>query len=230
MGACCPTCGAPAPAPIQGPRNSVRLQPGARPAAFAVLDPSYQPQLTAARECDAHTALARGLAEYLGQQSTTIQGRVLQLNTYSAWAEPEDSARYPALTVGAGRGEYVRGFTPDGMMTLDGDLRLAVITEFTQTLTLEMWANDPRERSYLTAMVEEALNPVDWMYGVRLVLPFYHGTTATYELIANTYMDSAEDAMARFRKVEFTVEANVTVYRLTSLPSTKPVRLRLDVS
>lgn len=230
MGACCPTCGAPAPNPIQGPRNSVVLKPGPRTNTLLVTDRNYVPQLTAYRECDAHTALARGLADYLGQQSVEIGGRRLQLTTYSQWAEPEDNARYPALAVGGGQGTYVRGFTPDGFETLEGDLRLYAITEFTQRLVLEMWANDPRERSYLVAMVEEALSPVTWMYGLRLALPYYHGSTATYELVNSAYLDSTDDSMARFRKAQFEVEASITVYRLVKLPSLRETRVRLDVS
>jgi hypothetical protein len=230
MGACCPTCGAPAPNPIQGPRNSVVLKPGPRPQAFAVPSRDYPIELTAYRETDAHTALARGIAEYLGQQSIEIGGRRSQLTTFSQWAEPEDNVRYPALAVGAGQGTYVRGFTPDGYIKFDDGTQLEVITEFTQTLTLELWATDPRERAALVAMIESQLNPHSWQYGLRLVLPFYHRTSATYELVSTTYMDSAEDAVAKFRKVNFSVDASITVYRLTQLPLAQRPRLELDVA
>jgi hypothetical protein len=216
---------------VQGPRNSVALKPGPRPQTILVPDRDYVPTITAYRETDAHTAIARGIAEYLGQQSVEIGGRRLQLKTYSQWAEPEDNVSYPALAVGAGQGQYVRGFTPDGFLHFEQEgYQLQAVTEFTQTLTLELWATDPRERTYLTAMVEESLNPHDWMYGLRLALPFYHGTTATYELVSTTYMDSAEDAVAKFRKVQFSVESSITVYRLTYLPTTHDIRLALDVS
>lgn len=229
MSTCCPKCGAPAPPPIQGPRNTAPLKPGPRPPTRLVTQPEYQLTLTPYRECDAHTALARGLAEYLGQQSIEIGGRRLQLTTFSQWAEPEDNVRYPALAVGAGEGTYLRGFTPDGFIPMEDGQQLQVITEFDQKLTLEMWANDPRERAMLVAMVEECMNPVDWMYGMRLMLPFYHSTTATYELLTSTYMDSAEDAVAKFRKVSFSVAASTTVYRLTRLPVAQAPRLSLGV-
>lgn len=228
MSVCCPTCGAPAPAPIQPTRNSVQLKPGARPATVLVRDPSTAPQLTGYRETDAHTALARGLAEYLGQQSIEIGGRKLQLTTYTTWAEPEDQVRYPALVVGGETGIYSRGFTPSLQTTIQNDVRLMAVTEFEQDLNLEIWATDPKERAYLGTMVEEALNPVDWMYGMRLLLPFYHGAPATYQLMSSQYVDSSDDAMAKYRRVQFTVRGNVTVYRLLDFPAAHP-RSQVDV-
>lgn len=230
MSACCPTCGAPAPPPVQPPRNTAPVpRPGARPAAFAVLDPNFKPELSLRRECDVSTALARGLAEYLGQQSIEIGGRKLIANTYSTWAEPEQNAALPAIGVAPAAGQYERSISPITLIErVDRDLRLVAFTEFEQEMQVELWASDPKERAYLSAMIEEALNPTDWMYGVRLVLPFYHGTTATFELKGCQYLDNADDSVNRYRKALFTVEATITVYRLLSLPDSRPV-LRLDV-
>lgn len=227
MGVCCPTCGAPAPAPTQPARNSVQLKPGPRTLSALVTDPEQRNALTGYRETDAHTAMARGLAEYLGQQSIEINGRRVQATAYTTWAEPEDAVRYPAVAVGAAAGTYDRGFTPSYQTTIDKDIRLIAVSEFAQDLQLELWATDPRERSYLTAMIEEALNPVDWMYGMRLVLPFYHNAVATYELLTSQYIDSSEDAMAKYRRTQFTVRGNMTTYRLLNFPTAKP-RLELD--
>lgn len=230
MSACCPTCGAPAPRPTQGPRNSQPLRPAARPASYAVLDPEEKPQLTLVRDTDVSTALARGLAEYLGQQRIEVGGRRLNLMAYSTWAEPEQAVSYPAIAVAPSSGTYDRSISPVTLIEqLDHDLRLVAFTELESELTLELWATDPRERTYLCAMIEEALSPTDWMYGLRLVLPFYHSAVATYELKTCQYMDNAEDAMAKYRKAQFTIEAVTTVYRVQSIPDSKPV-FRLEVA
>lgn len=223
---CCTSCGAPAPNPIQGPPNTAPIRPGPRPGSSLVRDPNFRPTLTPFRETDLHTALTRGLAEYLSQLSIEIGGRQLRLTTYSTWAEPEQNVAYPSAGVGAGRGEYDRSFTPSVAASFDS-ARLMAFSEFAQELNVELWASDPRERAYLVAMIEEGLNPVDWMYGMRLVLPHYHGTTATYELTASQYTDNAEDAMARYRKALFTIRGSVTAYRALTFPDAKP---RLDLS
>lgn len=227
MGVCCPTCGAPAPNPIQPPRNSIPLKPGARPLAHAVIDPEYSVTLTAYRETDAHTALAKGLAEYLGQQSVDINGRKLQLTTYTTWAEPEDTVRYPAAAIGADMGTYSRGFTPSYEQTIGGEVRLLAVSEFEQNLQIDLWATDPKERSYLCTMIEEALNPVDWMYGMRLILPFYHNAVGVYEMLSSQYFDTSDDAMAKYRRAIFTVRATLTTYRLLNFPDATP-RVQVD--
>ena len=222
MSVCCPTCGAPAPSPIQPPRNSIQLKPGARPISSLVQDPEYSVKLTAYRETDAHTAMARGLAEYLGQQVVEIGGRKLQLTTFTTWAEPEDVVRYPAAAIGAESGEYSRGFTPSYESTIDHDIRLMAVSEFEQNLQIDLWTTDPKERSYLCTMIEEALNPVDWMYGMRLILPFYHNAVAVYELRSSQYFDSSDDAMAKYRRALFNVRATMTTYRLLNFPDAAP--------
>lgn len=230
MSACCPTCGAPAPPPVQAPRNSAPVgRPGPRTSTIAVLEPDFRPQLTMRRECDVSTALARGLAEYLGQQSIEVGGRRLSVSAYSTWAEPEQNAALPAIGVAPSSGTYERSISPLTLIEqVDHDLRLVAFTEFEQQLNVELWASDPKERAYLGAMIEEALNPVDWMYGLRLVLPYYHGTTATYELKSCQYLDNSDDSVNRYRKALYVVEATITVYRLLSIPDAQPV-LRLDV-
>ncbi len=227
MAACCPTCGAPAPAPIQAARNSVQVKPGARPLSSLVKDPYQQPVLTSVRDTDTHTAMARGLAEYLGQQTIEVGGRKLQLTTYTTWAEPENQVTYPAAAIGAEAGIYDRSFTPTVVETLDKDARLVVTSEFSQNMLVDVWATDPKERSYLTAMVEEALNPVEWMYGFRLILPFYHGATAVYEMLSSQYLDSSDDALAKYRRSQFTVRGTITAYRVLSFPAARP-SARLD--
>lgn len=223
MAACCPTCGAPAPAPVQAARNSVQVKPGPRPLASLVTSPDIGPMLTAYREVDTHTAMARGLAEYLGQQSIDIGGRRLQLTTYTTWAEPEATVSYPALAIGGQMGTYSRNLTPDVVDTLDKDLRLVSVTEFSQDLLLDLWTTDPKERAFLTTMLEEALNPVDWMYGFRLILPFYHGATAVYELLSSQFLDNSDDAIAKYRRTQFTVRGTITAYRTLRFPSANPV-------
>lgn len=227
--ACCPSCGAPAPNPVQGPRNTVAVKPAARGQTTLVRDPDFRPQLTGVRETDVHTAMARGLAEYLGQQQIEIGGRLLRLTTFSTWAEPEQNVSYPAAGVGAGTGKYDRSFSPNLITTVAGDVRLFAYSEFAQEITVELWATDPKERSYLVAMIEEALNPVDWMYGMRLHLPFYHGATATYELTNSQYSDSSDDAAKKYRKATFTISGNIEAIRVLSLPLSQP-RARVDVA
>jgi hypothetical protein len=154
-----------------------------------------------------------------GRQS--LLNRVLE-----TWGEPEEVAEYPAATVfSIGAGAYDPSKLsphPDPALRIgppDGRYLLAT-SEFSIQLTVELWTTDPKERSALVAALEDALSPVEWMYGLRLALPHYFGAHATYEPLSSTYMDDAGRSMQRYRLAMFVVQANIAVMRLKSLPST----------
>lgn len=227
MSGCCPTCGGFAPNPTQGPNNTVRLLPGPAGQTTLMRSPTDGLTLSPFRDCDLHTAMARGLAEYIAQQTIEIGGRKLRLRTFTTWAEPEANVTFPAAGISAGVGRYDKGFTPNTLESWPNDGTLMQFSEFSQELTMEVWATDPQERAYLAAMVEEAMNPVDWMQGTRLILPFYHGITATYEMTTSQFQDSADDSMKRWRRINYSITGSIAACRMLWFPKAEP-RLRLD--
>jgi hypothetical protein len=85
-------------------------------------------------------------------------------------------------------------------------------------MVLDIWATDPLMRQNLVAMMEEALNPVDWRYGMLLELPFYFNERGTYEMIRMAYIDSEDVAQQRVRRARVTVRGRVSVTRLAKAP------------
>lgn len=172
--------------------------------------------LTNLRETDVQTALTRGLAEYLQDLVIVMQGgREFRFaRVFDKYPDAEDSAEYPAAIVYSGQaGTYdASQFTPRTFDVASG-ITVRAISEFSIGLTVEVWANDTDERIAFAALMEDALNPVDWMYGLRLELPHYYGTRATYELTGITYLDSPEDLQRRWVKAAFAIQANVTQYK-----------------
>lgn len=151
-----------------------------------VTDPGDPQKLTFVRTMSSRDALSRGLAEQLTDLSTIWEGgRELRFSVVErAWSAPERPSRYPAASiVGLSRGRYDSSrMSPETLQTSDGTGRaLRVTSEFVQDFELAIWATDEVQRGALLAMVEDALNPVDWMYGMRLELPYLFGLRATYE-------------------------------------------------
>lgn len=192
---------------------------------------------TANQETDARTALARGLSEYLEQLifHAPVGGRELRFDkVLDTWAEPEDEAKFPRAIVGAsGVGVYdASKFTPGPptsrarLAAPDGRYLMSACA-FVQDLTLEVWTNDPSARRLIVAGLESAFNPVDWMYGFQLELPFYFNERAVYALKDMAYLDSEQDAMRRYRKAVFTISGEVPVVNVFSYPLMKP-RFHLD--
>lgn len=207
--------GAPGQPPVGGPSRLVL--PG-------------EPHLfTINRECDARTALTRGLADFMGAMTTQGPGgRPLGFKkVFPVWAQPEDVAEYPSATVlASGQGNYDGSrFTPGRgpRVTADPDTRYLIsAAEFTVDMQVELWCTDPKERASIVAMLEDQLlAPLDERYGFILELPHYFNARAQYEPSALSYDDNEENSLRRYRKAVMTVRGQVPVLRLRNLPNAK---------
>jgi hypothetical protein len=205
--------------PVLNPQGGTQL----------VTDPNQTPVLTANRETDARTALARGLKEYLETLVTGAQGgrEVRFKKVFSTWAEAEAAADYPSGSiVSPSPGIYDwSGFTPappvDQLPPPDGRF-LQKLCEFDQVLQLEVWCADPKMRAEMSSLIEQQMSPVDWMYGCRLYLPHFYGEFADFELRSQQYVDSEDQAIKRYRNVVFGIHAHMGVRRLVKFPMAKP--------
>ncbi len=202
-----------------------------------VLRNNTPPVITNRHETDARTALARGLAMYLrGLEFDGGAGRILAFGNrvFDSYADPEVQAAFPSALVSSDTpGTYdASRLTPgepvDRVQAFEGNAIYAT-SEFVMDMVIDIWATEPRSRMALVAGMEQALSPTDWMYGLRLDLPFYFGARAGYELQSVQYIDSEESATRRYRRASMVVSGRVPVYRFAAKPLARP-RLALDVT
>ena len=196
------------PPPIPTPDVSLRAR--------AVTRAGDKMQLTYVRETDTRDALAEGLQQYLqGLSIDWAGGRKLRfVEVQKVWAVPEDPARYPAAAVVADDPAIYDAaeMTPVLVQVDDGTKRyLRMVAEMRQNFDLVIWATDPRERAGLVSMVQDAMNPADFMTGLRLELPQYFGQRATYEPMDVLYDDDAASAQRRWRRAIMSITANIPV-------------------
>jgi hypothetical protein len=182
--------------------------------------------LSGRRETNVRDALTRGVAEYIEQlEFEAIGGRKVRFKkTMEQWAEPEELAKYPACalyTKGAATYDSSR-FTPNLGVAVPGFGFVSSSCDFVQDIAVELWATDIPERSALVMMLEDAFNPVSWMYGFRLNLPHYYNQRAVFTMKDCAYDDNEENAMRRYRKATFTLGAVVPLTKMVSAPLAKP--------
>lgn len=199
--------------------------------ARALLVGERTPQaMTSVQECDARLAICRGLAEYLSDVSySAFGGRDVRFkHVNEEFAEPEEQAKYPACRIGLkGAGVYEgRSLTPalvqtDRLPQPDGRY-FVVPCDFVADLAVEVWANDPEERSALISALELAFMPQPFQYGFDLQLPYYFGQRASYFAVDLTIEDEGDASMKRLRNATFTVTARVPIITLFSFPDAKP--------
>jgi len=218
------TPGRPAIRPVQGPKNAYRIPlPGE---AVLVERPDEAQVLTERVELDAHTALFRGLAEYLGSRTMTIgKNEVRFAAAFYDMAEPDDRKLSPSFNLyGTARGEYEAGSTtPQIVKTpVNGILRFVTPAEYVQSIGIQIFATTPHERGNAAALVEQSLFPVDWMAGFRLRLPYYFGAYADYQVSSNEFIDTEEAATKHDRQAAFIVTGRLLVLRLKPIPLGKP--------
>jgi len=183
------------------------------------------------RESDVRSALTRGLAEYLTQLEIAATGKAFGFKrVVETFADLEQRVEFPGAAVYAlGPGTYdSTALAPKTFYLDDGTRRaLRLTAEYRLDAAIDFWTNDQHERAVLMAMLEDALEPVDFMSGVRIELPFYHNARATFERISSSYEDSPPDVQRRIWKGSMTVSATTTVVRRAGeIPTLKP---RLDL-
>jgi hypothetical protein len=193
--------------------------------------PNDEQELTYLRQFDACGALGQALVDYFQTMDLAWwDGRQVSFhNVFSTWAEPEEPAVYPSLCVlRAGAAIYdADRFTPQTKRVKGGDIRLAC--ELVQDFELHVWGENPEQLCSLVAGVEDMCEPVDFMTGFRLELPYYFSARATFEKLDVTYVEDPGDAQRGVRKAIIQLSGSVTqIVPLRRLPYMDP-RVKVEV-
>lgn len=230
MNTCSPS--APPPEEIASPSVLVPPPPGPTSLVKSPNDPTQA--LTANRECDAVTALKRGLKEYLEQVSLNVLGQRVRFQAvHDVWAETDQVAKFPSAvvqSVGEATYDYASFapvLDPARIVTFGAEpaqkrTYLVKYAEVVVQLALETHCSTPEERVSVAMMLEDALNPVDWMYGFKLVLPHYFNQVAVFEPATTQMLDTEADARRRWRPGTVLLAGQISVFRTRSLPALQP--------
>jgi len=191
---------------------------------------------TVRRESDVRTALCRGLAEYLSQQTAVAEGgREVRIRAaYANWPSQEWVARYPAVLVRLdGRGRYdASAFTPSVPIDpaeaarLPPGLLLVKASEYVAPIRITVKCVDTAQRAEIFDLIQQAMTPYDFAYGVRLDLPFYFGERAVYSLLEDEYLDDAESVQADRRDGALHCTGVIPVIRILRRPLGLPITIR----
>lgn len=201
---------------------------------YLVSGPTDEEILTYTRNADCQTALARSLAEYLESGVINWQGgrQIRFKKVIVQWAEPEIPAEWPSCAVLAtSPADYDSSIPKTFYVDAAGKQAARSIGILTQNFTVIVWATDPAERAGLTSMLEDMLEPFDWMSGVRLKVPAYYGVHATYLKRTVQFDDDSSAAQKRWRRAIFSIDGAIPQLKMLGrVTSMAPVTTSVDVT
>lgn len=224
------------PPPEELPGTALLVPPAPGGTRLVTTAGAVPPKLTGVRLCDAVTALKRGLKEYLEQVFLDVDGeRIRFMQVHDVWGDTDQVAQYPSAVVMASEEAVYdySSFTPvldptklievaNGSEPANTRSYLVKYSEVTVRLALEIHCSSPAERVSVQMMLEDALNPVDWMFGFKLDLPHYYNQRAVFEPMTTQNMDSDENARRRWRPGTIFLGGQISLFRVRSLPSFQP--------
>lgn len=204
-----------------------------------VTDPDRRSTPSLRRDCDAVTALKRGLREYLEQCSVEVWGERVRFETVTdVWADPEDQSAYPGCSVQtSGEARYDGGrLTPKlvpvavGPELATDEGRRSYLVRYSEvavSLVIELHTSAPEQRIACAMLLEDALNPVEWMSGFQLELPHYFNQRGVFEPVTSQMGDNMDDARRHYRPGSVILTGQIPMVRARSLPLLRP---RLDLT
>lgn len=190
------------------------------------------PVYTGVRECDVVTAAKRGLREYLEQAHLDFYGqRVRFQRVTEQWGESDETMVLPAACIQArDEATYDTGSMqprvisdPVGINSDGTNQYLVRYCEVVVPLVIEIHTSSPEERSQVSMLLEDALNPVDWMYGFKIDLPHYFGQRCVFDPVKTQQLDSEDSARRRWRPGSVLLTAQLSLVRVRSLPTFTPL-------
>ncbi len=189
--------------------------------------------MTLVRMTDPWSAAVRGLCEYLAQLSIEWgDGNLLRLlEVREGWAEPEELGVWPSACVHSEiPGEYDYAALTSVEHVLEDGVSIRQTGELVQTLSIDLWCTSRNERSAIILMIEDALDPVAWMSGFNLTLPYYHNAVTTYLATQINVVDGTEEASKRWKLATITVQVTIPKLRVVGMVPRLDPRLQLDVT
>ena len=220
------------PAPLDAVNPPALVPPAPGMAFLIALPDGCNATRTTIFNVDAVAAMQRGLKDYLDQIESEDSGAPVRfMSVDTTWAEPNEDAVYPSAAVllegepefeptGLSTSLYDDDVMPDGTVV---DKRADVTAMF----RIVAHCATPGERNIIARMLEVALNPVHWMAGFWLELPFYGGQRATFLPVRAEYRDDEVLARHNLRPVIVFLEGRVSEVVPRNLPKFQP---RIDVS
>lgn len=188
---------------------------------------------------DGRTAALRILREYfselvfyrpggkdeLGESKDPIAFKIDPRDIHIEWPDNEAELRAPSLAfLSIGPADYESiGMTcyVDERWKEPGYL-LTWMSNYKETFSIDIWCETKQQRRSVILGLEQSLSPLEYMAGIRFVMPDYYGQLVTFSLVNREIVDDEMASVLR-RKAKLLVEMNFHVCALYPVNPLEPV-------
>jgi|TARA_Y100000034_G_C6876919_1_gene401209 hypothetical protein len=185
---------------------------------------------------DARTHALRAFAAFIAALKYTragavggkdIQFKIAAKNVHIEQPDNVKDLKFPSVVFLPGRGVYEPyGLGPaelldDSYNVFAPETALMALSEYEETITLEIWGSKKGERRAVIAGLEVVLPSSEDTWPLRLRLPSYYNTPATFSLEERMNIDDA-DAVRNRRRGHLYVNVSVCVVRLVNVNTLRP--------
>ena len=185
---------------------------------------------------DPRTVALRILALYVSELTflrpgdlggAPIELRIPYEDIHVEQPDAEDDTRFPSIVLkDTNGGDYttigLTSFIDEKTKDLYGKgTALLVMTEYNETITLEIWATHRSERRSILAGLEAALVPTEQMYGIRFRMPDYYDQTVCFTLNRSTRLDDQYAGQGR-RVARVDIEMRFNIVRPVNVVEIDP--------
>ena len=178
---------------------------------------------------DGRTAALRILREYfseltfyrsggkdeLGEPKEPIAFQIPVRDIHIEWPDNESDLRAPSLAfLSMGPGDYeaigMTSYVDERWQEEHPGHLLTWQSNYKETFSIDIWCETKQQRRAVILGLEQSLSPLEYMAGIRFVMPDYYGQLVTFSLQSREIVDD-EMATDLRRKARLMVEMNFHV-------------------
>lgn len=168
-----------------------------------------------------------------GKRRPPIPFQIEPADIYIEWPDNEENMRFPSLVfLSTGPANYnvigLTSYVEEGSKDVYGPgTVLQWMSEYTEKVSLEIWASKKSERRAILAGLETALTPTEQMYGLRFRMPNYYNELVCFTVESRELIDDG-DAVKNRRHARVTIEMRFNVVALVNYVTVNPF-MKVDV-
>ena len=161
-----------------------------------------------------------------------IPFRIQKARVHTDWPDGVEDMKFPSIVFVPKPGSYVRGLGGGNVMDDTQNIyapKTVVLSmgEYTEQITVEAWSSKKSERRAITAAIETAMMMNETTMALRLRLPDYFDSTATFSLEEQERVDDQDVARNR-RRCRYPIQLTVPVLRLVHSVTLQPYVYGMD--